>query len=450
MLLEERPAWLFTAPQRGSGKTTLIRMINMAVFGRQTAAAAWSDNPEERRKALFAYLLQGVATVVWDNIPRGAEVSCPHIERTLTIPQDSDRILGVSKVETVATTTIMDFTGNRVSFRGDMASRGLTVDLVADRPDPENRRFEHPDPIGWTLANRAKILASLYILMIYAGKNRPVGQVAKTRFKTWWQLCGYPVELAAELTGEKIDIASLFSRAEEGEAETTAAGDILNVLMDAFPDAVAQPNGRVDDEKKFFARDVSGLIAAGEKRSDGTEPREADKERADRLRDAFSDLTGKRVMRTSAGAIGKLLNSRLAGRPVFVDLKDEVTAIVALRGEASRTKQAIFYIEIVSKSAAETHVFPNLDGLHRSPSSPSSPANRTESPPSAGDEGDEGDNFSRSDLRETCISDKRAPVAVAATCPPTGSQFNHSTRNGAPATSEDDKPTPPSRTRITL
>jgi hypothetical protein len=236
--------------------------------------------------------------------------------------------------------------------------------------------------------------------MIYAGKNRPAGQVAKTRFKTWWQLCGYPVELAAELIGEKIDIASLLSTAEEGEAETTAAGEILTVLMDAFPDAVVQRNGHVDDEKKFFARDVSRLIAAGEKRSDGTEPREADKERTDRLRDAFSHLTGKRVTRTTAGAIGKLLNGRLAGRPVFLDVKDDVTVIAILRGETTRTKQAIFYIEIVSKSAAETRVFPNPDGLYGSPSSPSCPANCTKSPPPAGDEGDEGDNFSRPDLGE--------------------------------------------------
>jgi len=224
------------------------------------------------------------------------------------------------------------------------------------------------------------------------------------------------------------------SAAEKGEAETTAAGEILTVLMDAFPDAVAQRNRRVDDEKKFFARDVSRLMAAGEKRSDGTEPREADKERADRLRDAFSDLTGKRVTRTSAGAIGKLLNSRLAGRPVFVDVQDEVTVIVVLRGETTRTKQAIFYIEIVSKSTAATHVFPTLNGLYGSPSSPSSPANRTKSPPPAGDEGDEGNNFSRPDLGETCISHKRAPVSAAAPRPSTGSQVNHSTRNGAPAT----------------
>jgi len=331
-----------------------------------------------------------------------------------------------------------------------MASRGLTINLIADRPDPENRRFEHPDPIGWTLANRAKILEKLYILMIYAGKRRPVGQVAKTRFKTWWQLCGYPVELAAELLGEKIDIASSLSAAEKGEAETTAAGVILNELMDAFPDAVAQCNGRVDDEKRFFARDVSRLIAAEEKRSEGTEPPKADKERADRLRDAFSDLTGKRVTRTSAGAIGKLLNTRLAGRPVFVDIKDDLAVIATLRDEITRTKQAIFYIEIVTNSPAEIHVFPNPDGLYGSPSSPSSPAGGGDLVRFAGDEGDEGDNFSRPDLAETRISHKRAPVSAAAPRPPTGSQFNKSTKNGAPATSEDNKPTPPYRTRITL
>ncbi len=75
VLLKERPAWFVIAGHRGGGKTTLVHMIVMAIFGRMAAAAAWSDNEEERRKALFAYLRQGVAVVVWDNIPRGAQIS---------------------------------------------------------------------------------------------------------------------------------------------------------------------------------------------------------------------------------------------------------------------------------------------------------------------------------------------------------------------------------------
>src|SRR5262249_36135463 len=109
-LLPERPAFFVTAGQRGGGKTTLISMIVAAVLGRRPAAASWSESAEERRKALFSYLRQGVATLIWDNVPRGATISCPHIEAALTAPEISDRVLGVSDFETVPATTIQSFT----------------------------------------------------------------------------------------------------------------------------------------------------------------------------------------------------------------------------------------------------------------------------------------------------------------------------------------------------
>jgi hypothetical protein len=48
-LLPERPAFFVTAGQRGGGKTTLVNMITLAALGRRAAAAAWSENSEERR-----------------------------------------------------------------------------------------------------------------------------------------------------------------------------------------------------------------------------------------------------------------------------------------------------------------------------------------------------------------------------------------------------------------
>jgi Ni2+-binding GTPase involved in maturation of urease and hydrogenase len=122
MTVPERPAFFVTAGQRGGGKTTLIIMIIAAVLGRRAAAAAWSDSVEERKKALFSYLRQGVAALVWDNIARGATISCPHIEAALTASEISDRVLGVSRVETVPASTIQIFTGNSIAPRGDMAS----------------------------------------------------------------------------------------------------------------------------------------------------------------------------------------------------------------------------------------------------------------------------------------------------------------------------------------
>jgi hypothetical protein len=208
-LLPERPAFFVTAGQRGGGKTTLVNMIIAAILGRRAAAASWSDNTEERKKALFSYLRQSVAALVWDNIARGANISCPHIEAALTSPEISDRVLGVSCVETVPATTVQIFTGNSIAPRGDMASRSFIVSLNVNRPDPENRAFTHADPSAWTQANREKILQAFYTILLGGVLQRPPGQVAKTRFKNWWALVGWPVEYAAGLLGINVDCTEL-------------------------------------------------------------------------------------------------------------------------------------------------------------------------------------------------------------------------------------------------
>jgi hypothetical protein len=145
VLLKERPGWFITAGHRGGGKTTLINMLTTAVFGRMAAAAGWSDNEEERRKALFSYLRQSVAVVCWDNIPRGAKITSACIEKTLTSPEVSDRVLGESTFETAPGGTVQIFTGNNIGPKGDMCSRSFSLLINVDRPDPENRPFEHPD-----------------------------------------------------------------------------------------------------------------------------------------------------------------------------------------------------------------------------------------------------------------------------------------------------------------
>ena len=109
--------------------------------------------------------------------------------------------MGVSETEIVPATTVQIFTGNSIAPRGDMASRSFIVSLNVDRPDPENRAFTHADPSAWTQANREKILRALYTILLGGVLQRPQGQVAKTRFKTWWGLIGWPVEYAAGLLG---------------------------------------------------------------------------------------------------------------------------------------------------------------------------------------------------------------------------------------------------------
>jgi hypothetical protein len=115
-LFPERPAFRNRRAARGRQDDT-GQHDSLAALGRKAAAANWSDNVEERRKALFSYLRQGVACLAWDNIARGSAISCPHIEAALTAAETSDRVLGVSRVETVPSTTVQIFTGNSITPR---------------------------------------------------------------------------------------------------------------------------------------------------------------------------------------------------------------------------------------------------------------------------------------------------------------------------------------------
>ncbi|GAA0028611.1 hypothetical protein [Bradyrhizobium ottawaense] len=297
-LLPERPAFFVTAGQRGGGKTTLIQMIVTAILGRPAAAAAWSDNAEERKKALFSYLRQGVGVLIWDNISRGSTISCPHIEAALTAPEISDRVLGVSMFETVPASTVQVFTGNSIAPRGDMASRSFILSLNVDRPDPENRDFKHSDPVGWTQANRARVLRALYLILVAGIQNRPADQQAKTRFKNWWNLAGWPVEYAAALVGIDFDCGKLLLAGEAQDEEASTTSRVLTALWTRF------------GEEQFTARSVASLLSDYNVATD---------EDAAELADGLAELAQKAVDKATAQGIGKLFQKHLTGRPTWIE-----------------------------------------------------------------------------------------------------------------------------------
>ena len=117
-LLPDRPAFFVTAGRRGGGKTTTLTMLIIAIAGVWPAAAAWSTNEEERRKALLSYFLYGVSYIIWDNIARGTQISCPHIEKSCTAAYYSDRKLGVSEMVATAASTIHFLYGKQRRTKG--------------------------------------------------------------------------------------------------------------------------------------------------------------------------------------------------------------------------------------------------------------------------------------------------------------------------------------------
>lgn len=287
VLLPERPAFFVTAGKRGGGKTTAIGMVILAVTGKKPPAAAWSPSEEERRKAILAYLAEGLAAVVWDNIPLGSTISCPTIEKVLTAESYSDRVLGQSVNITVPALTVLAFTGNNVGPKGDLASRSLIARLEVNRPDPENREFTHADPVAWTLANRGAILSALYTLLLSNDQLKPGhGKPLKTRFKTWWHLVGSAVENAAAalmehqrgLKGDtqyatRIDFGEVFANVEADDEDGSMLSDVLDTLQHTHGD------------RSFQAVDVARMI---------NHPMPGDEDAAETLR-GFFDAGGRRA-----------------------------------------------------------------------------------------------------------------------------------------------------------
>jgi hypothetical protein len=261
-LLPDRPTFFVTAGRRGSGKTTILIMLIIAVLGLWPAAAAWSTNEEERRKALMSYFLYGMPYILWDKIARGTQISCPHIEKSCTAAYYSDRKLGVSKAICTAAATVHLFTGNNIGAKGDLASRSLHIRLDADRADPENRVYKHPDPIKWTQDHRAEILAALYTILLGNPQLKTAQDApAKTRFKMWWRMVGSAVEHAGGLMMAPVDFQSLFVMQDEDDEESVALADILAILLREWPTG-------------FDADDIAGFINMEYPKEDERQTRE--------------------------------------------------------------------------------------------------------------------------------------------------------------------------------
>jgi hypothetical protein len=323
VLLPQRPVFFVTAGKRGGGKTTALSMIILAVTGKKPPAAAWSFSEEERRKAMLAHLSEGLAALVWDNIPRGSKISCPTLEKVLTSDTYTDRVLCQSANLTVPTHTIMCCTGNNIGPKGDLASRALMAYLDLDRPDPENRHFRHPDPIAYTLANRGRILRCLYTILLGNPQLRAgrLGQ-AKTRFKHWWHQVGSAVEHAAAALTElqnahprevgaamKIDFGALFAEVEGDDEELASLADVLEALHGRWPDT------------EFQATDVVNFIDC---------PGAGNNEAAQLLRQFCSPLGRGAHVAPTPKSVGRRLAAN-AGAPVRIG--DRVMTLIKKQPE---------------------------------------------------------------------------------------------------------------------
>lgn len=158
------PMFWYTAPKAGTGKSLLCDMPSLIATGHLPPRRAWPTAEEELRKQLFASLLSGDRSILFDNVPKGHLIRTVQLCALLTSPTWADRVLGVSRNATLTNRMVIAASGNQVTPSADLARRSLVIRLISPEEDPSRRYFEIEDLPAYVLQHRMELLR--YALMV--------------------------------------------------------------------------------------------------------------------------------------------------------------------------------------------------------------------------------------------------------------------------------------------
>ena len=109
------PFALVDAPQAGTGKSLLTRVLAVIATGRSAAIMTAPAGDEEFRKKITATLLSGTTLILLDNVE--GQLLAGSLAAVLTTDTWSDRVLGQSPMVTLPQTVTWVATGNNLSSR---------------------------------------------------------------------------------------------------------------------------------------------------------------------------------------------------------------------------------------------------------------------------------------------------------------------------------------------
>lgn len=156
------PAFAIDASTPGSGKGKIVGLCSIIATGEEPARSGWPSNPEEQDKTLGGYAVAAPPIIAFDNVRGGISNQC--LENALTTPIYGFRVLGVHEIMMLPFRSIVTFTGNNLSFLGDMIRR-----IIIGRLEPHTEHPEKLEPDAFRIPfieqfvreNRAKIVSAI-------------------------------------------------------------------------------------------------------------------------------------------------------------------------------------------------------------------------------------------------------------------------------------------------
>jgi putative DNA primase/helicase len=236
------PMFFYTAPSPGTGKSILSKMASTIVHGTVPALRAWVSDGDELRKVLFAALLAGDRSLLFDNVPAGFKTRAPELCGFITAETYNGRKLGESESHSVPNRAVLSATGNNIEPVGDMARRSIVVRLDANTERLRERRFEIENLQEYVLSHRPELLVhALTIIKAYHAtggmKDMPVPLPS---FERWSRIVREPLLW--------LDMVDPCDTENETDDETKSLGAVFTVLAGHFGD------------REFTANDVARVV----------------------------------------------------------------------------------------------------------------------------------------------------------------------------------------------
>jgi hypothetical protein len=251
LAVDRCPMFFYTAPSAGTGKGLLSEMASTIVHGTVPAIRTWVSDGDELRKVLFAALLAGDRSLLFDNVPTGFKTRAPELCAFITADQYNGRKLGESESHTIPNRAVLSATGNNITPVGDMARRSIVVRLDANTERLKQRVFEIEDLRGYIMAHRPQLLVDALTIIRAYGLVTDVAQmpVLMPSFERWsrvvrepliWLGMRDPVETQKEADDETESLGTVFKAlaAHFGTTEFTGTNvaHVVGGLLDANGD----------------------------------------------------------------------------------------------------------------------------------------------------------------------------------------------------------------------
>ncbi|WP_338501547.1 DNA-primase RepB domain-containing protein [Sphingomonas kaistensis] len=241
--LGRAPGFHIKAPAPGSGKSYLADVIARFASPGPAAKTSYPRTEDEATKMILASLIDAPAVLDFDDMstdwrPFGA------INRLLTSPTMTDRLLGTSKMARVSTDVLVLGSGNNTGPTGDLCRRVLVIHLDTGSETPATMRYEG-DPLGEVEANREKYVACvLTIVEAYQSAGRPGAplRAIATYNGLWTEYCRRP------LTWLGLDdpASGLFEQLRD-DPDTAALGRLLTLWFSQFGDRTMTLRALISD-----------------------------------------------------------------------------------------------------------------------------------------------------------------------------------------------------------